>query len=218
VHSPAVLLRSGVEVDGVGDGLQDHPSFPVTLRLREPVAAGGPVVTALLRATHAEHHDLQVLAMDSVGAAAPGLAVLMGALMRVRSTGTVRLASPDPLVHPSVHFAMLSDERDLSGMRAAVDLAERVALSPGVAAVAEVLPYDSSDAGVRAALGDYVHATSTCRMGVVVDGQCRVKGHQGLWVCDASVLPFVPRANTHLPVMVVAERIAALLSGALPAA
>jgi choline dehydrogenase-like flavoprotein len=55
-------------------------------------------------------------------------------------------------------------------------------------------------------------------MGVVVDGQCRVKGHQGLWVCDASVLPFVPRANTHLPVMVVAERIAALLSGALPAA
>lgn len=216
VHSPAVLLRSGVDVEGVGDGLQDHPSFPITLRLREPFPGGGPVVTALLRATHAERHDLQVLAMDSVGAAAPGLAVLMGASMRVRSTGTVRLASPDPFVHPAVDFAMLSDERDLPGMRAAVALAEHVAHSPGIAAVAEVLPYDSTDSGVRASLGDYVHATSTCRMGVVVDGQCRVRGHEGLWVCDASVLPFVPRANTHLPVMVVAERIAALLSDALP--
>lgn len=216
VHSPAVLLRSGVDVPGVGEGLQDHPSFPVTLRLREPWR-GGPVVTALLRATHAEHHDLQVLAMDSVGAAAPNLAVLMGALMRVRSTGTVRLAGPHPAQHPLVDFAMLSDERDLPGMRAAVELVERIALSPAIARVAEVLPYDATDAGVRASLGDYVHASSTCRMGVVVDGQCRVVHHEGLWVCDASVLPFVPKANTHLPVMALAERVAAGLSAGLAA-
>ncbi|MEY4173452.1 MAG: hypothetical protein RI900_617 [Actinomycetota bacterium] len=217
VHSPAVLLRSGVEVQGVGEGLQDHPSFPITLRLREPAVAGGPVVTALLRATHAEQHDLQVLAMESVGSAAPGFAVLLGALMRVRSTGSVRLASSDPLQHPMVDFAMLSDDRDLPGMRAAVELAERVALSPEVSAIAEVMPYDASEAGVRASLGDYVHASSTCRMGVVVDGRCSVIGHEALWVCDASVLPFVPRANTHLPVMAVAERVSAALSAALPA-
>ena len=216
VHSPAVLLRSDVQVPGVGEGLQDHPSFPITLRLHEPARQGGAVVTALLRASHAVHHDLQVLAMESVGAAAPGLAVLLGALMRVHSTGTVRLAGDDPLQHPVVDFAMLSDERDLPGMGAAVELVERVALSPGIAAVAEVLPYDTSDAGVRSALGDYVHAASTCRMGVVVDHRCRVTDHEGLWVCDASVLPFVPRANTHLPVMALAERVAAMLSDELP--
>lgn len=217
VHSPAVLLRSDVQVTGVGEGLQDHPSFPVTLRLREPAEHGSPVVTALLRAGHAAHHDLQVLAMESAGASAPGLAVLLGALMQVRSTGTVRLAGPHPSQHPVVDFAMLSDERDVAGVRAAVRLVERVAESPAIAAVAEVLPYDSSDSGVRAALGDYVHASSTCRMGVVVDHRCRVVGHDGLWVCDASVLPFVPRANTHLPVMALAERVAAMLNDELPA-
>ena len=217
VHSPAVLLRSDVQVPGVGEGLQDHPSFPITLQLHEPARPGGPVVSALLRASHAHHHDLQVLAMDSVGPSAPGLAVLLGALMKVHSRGTVRLAGPDPLQHPVVDFAMLSDERDLPGMRAAVELAERIARSRQVAAIADVLPYDASEAGVRASLGDYVHAASTCRMGVVVDEQCRVLGHEALWVCDASVLPFVPRANTHLPVMALAERVAAMLSAALPA-
>ena len=215
VHSPAVLLRSGVEVPGVGEGLQDHPSFPITLRLREPVEPGRPVVTALLRASHRASDDLQVLAMESVGAAAPGLAVLLGALMRVHSTGTVRLAGADPMQHPVVDFSMLSDERDLPGMRAAVRLVERVALSPAMEAVAEVLPCDASDDGMRAGLGDYVHAASSCRMGVVVDERCRVQGHEGLWVCDASVLPFVPRANTHLPVMAVAERVSAMLSDEL---
>ena len=40
---------------------------------------------------------------------------------------------------------------------------------------------------------------------------CRVVGYEGLVVCDASVIPRVPRANTHLPVVMVAERIAAML-------
>ena len=68
---------------------------------------------------------------------------------------------------------------------------------------------------MRAALGDYVHATGTCRMGVVVDPMCRVVGHDRLWVCDASVMPAVPRANTHLPTVMLAERVAAMLSASL---
>jgi len=30
-------------------------------------------------------------------------------------------------------------------------------------------------------------------------------------VCDASIMPIVPRANTHLPTVMLAERIAATL-------
>jgi choline dehydrogenase-like flavoprotein len=225
IHTPAILLRSGVDRPGVGQGLQDHPSFPITVRRRDGGAMAGELtVTALLRASHQEVDDLQVLALEDADPSVPGLAVLLGALMHVRSRGTVTLASDDPTVQPVVDFAMLSDDRDLPGMRAAVALVERVANSRAFAAVAEVLPYDASDDGIRAALGDYVHAAGTCRMGsvddpfAVVDPFARVIDHERLWVCDASVMPRVPRANTHYPTVMIAERVAAQLTsgGLLP--
>jgi choline dehydrogenase-like flavoprotein len=217
IHSPAILLRSGVDRPGVGAGLQDHPSFPIALRLLDGFSAtpDQPVVTALLRATYRDEHDLQVLAMNEADPAVPGLGILMGALMHVESRGTVSLASTHPTVQPVVDFAMLSDERDEAPMRAAVELVERIAWSEPFARIAEVLPYDASDSGVRAALGDYVHACGTCRMGsvddpaAVVDTSGAVIGHEGLWVCDASVMPRIPRANTHLPTMMLAERFSA---------
>ena len=63
-----------------------------------------------------------------------------------------------------------------------------------------------------------MHAVGTCRMGsdddplAVVDTRGRVLGYDGLLVCDASVMPRVPRANTHLPTVMLAERIAAWLA------
>jgi 5-(hydroxymethyl)furfural/furfural oxidase len=218
IHSPTVLLRSGLERPGLGRGLQDHPSFPLVLRLHEavPDPVGRLAVGALLRASHAVRHDLQLLAMDVLDPALPDLALLMGAAMRVHSRGTVRLAAADPFTDPVVEFDMLSDERDIDTLRAAAHLAERVALSGPMAAIARPEPYDLGDAALRALVGDYVHATSTCRMGAtddplaVVDTSCRVIGHHGLLVCDASIMPTVPRANTHLPTVMIAERVAAM--------
>ena len=115
---------------------------------------------------------------------------------------------------------MLSDERDLVALRAAATLTERVALSSAMRAVAAPGAYDLSDQGLRSAVGDYVHAVGTCRMGVaddpqaVVDARCRVVGYDGLLVCDASVMPTVPRANTHLPTVMIAERVAAMFDAA----
>ena len=82
----------------------------------------------------------------------------------------------------------------------------------------DVVVVGAGGSGLRATLGDYVHAAGTCRMGssddplAVVDARCRVIGHRALWVCDASVMPAVPRANTHLPTLMVAERVAAMLA------
>jgi choline dehydrogenase-like flavoprotein len=45
-------------------------------------------------------------------------------------------------------------------------------------------------------------------MGAVVDSMCRVQHHENLMVCDASVMPSLPRANTHMPTVMIAERIA----------
>ena len=42
----------------------------------------------------------------------------------------------------------------------------------------------------------------------VVDSNCRVIGVQGLRVIDASVMPEVVRANTHLTTVMIAEHMA----------
>ena len=66
-------------------------------------------------------------------------------------------------------------------------------------------------------MNDYVHAAGTCRMGTpgdpaaVVDTECRVIGFERLRVCDASVMPDVPRANTHLTTVAIAEGLARLM-------
>jgi 5-(hydroxymethyl)furfural/furfural oxidase len=58
------------------------------------------------------------------------------------------------------------------------------------------------------------HVCGTCRMGgaedpeAVVDSSCRVLGVRGLRVVDASVFPSVPSAASHLPVLMVAEKMA----------
>jgi choline dehydrogenase-like flavoprotein len=43
----------------------------------------------------------------------------------------------------------------------------------------------------------------------VVDTDCVVRGYAGVRVCDASVMPDVPKANTHLTTVAIAERGAA---------
>jgi 5-(hydroxymethyl)furfural/furfural oxidase len=74
--------------------------------------------------------------------------------------------------------------------------------------------YESLEAFVRKAAIGVWHASCSCRMGraddpmSVVDTQGRVKGMQGLRVVDASIFPVVPCANTNLPVLMSAEKIA----------
>jgi choline dehydrogenase-like flavoprotein len=73
---------------------------------------------------------------------------------------------------------------------------------------------EAIDAWLLANVTDYVHAVGTCRMGrpddptAVVDVECRVRGYDGLRVCDASVMPDLPKANTHLTVVAVADELA----------
>ena len=61
---------------------------------------------------------------------------------------------------------------------------------------------------------DAQHASGTCRMGAtddprsVVDPECRVIGCSGLRVIDASVMPTVVRANTHLTTVMIGEKMA----------
>ena len=65
------------------------------------------------------------------------------------------------------------------------------------------------------------HPSGTCRMGAaddpmaVADPSGAVYGVDGLTVCDASIFPCVPRANTNIPTIMCAEKISdALLASA----
>ena len=160
----------------------------------------------------------------------PHHGVIMAAVMAVTSTGQVRLNPGDPLGPPVVEENMLATAHDRTAMRDAVRALEQVVLSEPVRAITESAFIDAQGTPLAAlrdeqtyqrwlrnSLGDYFHATSTARMGApddpgaVVDQQGRVHGLRNLRVIDASIMPEVPSANTHLPVVMVAERLSAAM-------
>jgi choline dehydrogenase-like flavoprotein len=220
IHSPAILLRSKVDTPGVGVGLQDHPSAPLTLQLRDGCASppGSLAVGSFL-----QRGRLQFLPMNHLGPQAPGLGLLMPALMRpVGRSGTVRLCSDDPAVDPEVDFALLDDPADVDalvdGVRTALGLLRTPAFREVVAEVfidgfgttaASLVDDESIARWVRSGVGDYVHASSSCAMGTVVDDDGDLVGYQGVSVCDASIFPSIPDVNTHLPTTMLAERMSA---------
>jgi 5-(hydroxymethyl)furfural/furfural oxidase len=62
------------------------------------------------------------------------------------------------------------------------------------------------------------HVCGTCRMGAaddptaVVDPECRVIGAARLRVADASIMPTIVSANTHLPVVMIGEKVASMMT------
>ncbi|WP_250529728.1 GMC family oxidoreductase N-terminal domain-containing protein [Caballeronia sp. ATUFL_F1_KS4A] len=67
---------------------------------------------------------------------------------------------------------------------------------------------------IRANVFGVWHASGTCRMGgaedrdAVTDTEGRVHGARGLRVVDASLMPRLPSANTNIPTIMIAEKIA----------
>ena len=150
--------------------------------------------------------------------------------------GRLELASPDPDVHPLVDQDLLNVESDLVRMRdgvkrslellrsGAFDAAfERIAIDMTGRGLDELSDDRAIDAWLMETIGDTGHVCGTCRMGApddprsVVDPEGRVLGVDGLRVADASVFPSVPRANTNLPTIEVAERLSDLIRSHPPA-
>lgn len=75
---------------------------------------------------------------------------------------------------------------------------------------------------VQRNVGGTWHPSGTCRMGraddplAVTSGDGRVIGVEGLRVCDASLMPSIPCANTNLPTIMMAERVADLIKAQVP--
>jgi choline dehydrogenase-like flavoprotein len=157
----------------------------------------------------------------------PGV-TLNSAFLRPRSRGTVRLKSADPADHPLIDPNYWSDPYDramsLKGLRLAREIMRQKALAPYV--LREVLPGPALlsddeliDYACRSSKTDH-HPVGTCRMGhddmAVVTPDLRLRGIEGLRVCDASVMPRVPSSNTNAPTIMVGEKGADLILGREP--
>jgi choline dehydrogenase-like flavoprotein len=233
VHSPAILLRSGIGPGlavnlPVGQHLQDHPVVFAVLPLRDDAQPATPFdrhTNVCVRYSSglagAGRNDMMIVGMNRTPIAPVGLIGVW--INQCYSEGTLRLASPDPAVDPSIDEDMISDELDRSRMIDGVRRIVELASSGEVQAITAAAPIDrlgeelpsgnASDEEVAAwalrVAGDAQHICGTARMGLgddsVVDPSCRVRGVDALRVVDASVFPSVPRANTHLMVLAIAE-------------
>jgi choline dehydrogenase-like flavoprotein len=137
--------------------------------------------------------------------------------------GYVRLASADPRVQPSFHYRYLQHPNDRRRVREGLRLASRILASDAYTDVADYRIHptdamladdDALDLWIRQTVGTARHVSGTCKMGpdsdpmAVVDQYCRVKGVQGLWVADASVMPRIPRSGgAHATVVMIGERV-----------
>ena len=200
--SPALLLRSGIDTPGIGDGLQNHPGLPVVLRLRTGVAAD---VDGLAASTGLRRGDVEVLALNHLGAEAPGLASLLVVLLMPTGRGHVTL---DPAA--AENGGGVTAHQVLSAE-------DHAALGSGVATVHALLSHPAfghlvDDVEVGAAPASVFHPTSTCAMGTVVDDDGAVLGYEALHVVDASVFPSIPAGFTYLPTLMLAERMAGRLA------
>ncbi len=148
-------------------------------------------------------------------------------------SGRVELASADPSVQPSFNYRYLQHPNDIRRVREGLRLAARLLESDAYKEVADYRIHsgndilandDALDLWIRQIVGTARHVSGTCKMGpdadpmAVVDQYCRVKGVQGLWVADASVMPRIPRSGgAHATVIMIGERVVDWIAAGYPA-
>jgi choline dehydrogenase len=226
--SPGILLRSdaaALRELPIGEGLIDHVgvglAFEGTERLQREAAQFERAWPLYMAQVTVEAHsatcgegvcDLFLFpALDPPGPEGYQGSVAVFA-MKPWSRGTVRLTSPDPSAPLAIDHGFLTDERDVAVLVDGVEALRSLAASEEVRAYAgrELRPGAEVEAErhVRDAARGFFHPVGTCPIGAVVDGDGRVHGCEGLSVADASIMPSIPRANTNLSTIALAERLA----------
>ena len=152
---------------------------------------------------------------------------VLSTLIYPKSRGTLRLASADPTASPLIDFQYLADPSDLEVLAEGSEMVREIMagaafggsvkgeLHPGKELQGQAL----RDAILNRATSVY-HGVGTCRMGVdelaVVGPDLKVRGVDGLRVCDASIMPSITGGNTNAPAIMIGERGATSFSAGAP--
>lgn len=144
-------------------------------------------------------------------------------VVKPKSRGDVKLHSSDPRQMPKVSPNLLKDEVDMSEMIKAQRFFRKALtakpLSDHLRKI--VIPAGDDDETLRAHCKRFVktnyHPSGTCKMGAdgdemaVLDSRMRVRGVDGLRVCDMSAVPDINAGNTNAPAMMLGARCADLV-------
>ena len=176
-----------------------------------------------------EYH-VQPLSLEKFGEDLHSFNAFTASVCNVRPTsrGCVHINSIDPEAPPVISPNYLSTDEDrkvaAESLRLTRKIAQQAALGPY--APEEYKPgvqYQTDDELVKAAgdIGTTIfHPVGTCKMGrdndpmAVLDSELRVRGIHHLRVVDASAMPTITSGNTAAPTMMIAERVAELLTRA----
>ncbi len=216
------------EVPAVAARLLDHPGTAIFLRPRAALhTPGRPFLQTVLRYTSATSR----LANDMIvqpGSAVPlpfatlPLVSLMCSVGKSYGEGTIEFTSPSPRAHPRIESRLLLDDTDRSRAVEAMQLCAELAETPVMRGLASFFwpppRVVSSKARLAAWIGricdSSYHPCGTVPMGadgtpddrVATDGRGRVRGVEGLFVADASLMPTIPSAHTNLTALMIGER------------
>jgi choline dehydrogenase len=236
IESPKILMLSGigpgdvlrrhgiavrVDAPSVGENLHDHPRVPVRWAVSAPlppssVSAG--LLTWSERRGAPTPPNLQFYVGRGVDTPDPAITLTV-ALSRPQSRGRIVLRSADPAAAPMIQAGYFTDARDLDALVEGVRLARGLAGARAYAKLRGVAtdPTDSIRtpdeirAYIRRVADTMFHPVGTCRMGgdasAVVDPQLRVRGVDGLWVADASIMPRSVNSQTHAACAMIGERL-----------
>ena len=141
-----------------------------------------------------------------------------------RSRGRVRLQSGDPRVPPRIELKLLGEKSDVDTLVDGVGVVRRIMsmtnmsqhivreLRPGPGIVTE----ESIREFITKRTALALHFAGTCRMGLddeaVVDPQLKVRGVEGLWIADASIMPELTSGNTNAICMAIGDKLGRLLA------
>ena len=147
---------------------------------------------------------------------------LNSAFLRPRARGSVTLKSNNPQEAPNIDPNYWGHEYDVAqsikGFRLTRKIMQQDAFKPFIKGEADPGSDVQSDDEIkdyafRHAKTDY-HPVGSCKMGsesdpnTVVNSLLKLKGIDGLRVCDSSVMPFLVSSNTNAPTIMIAEKAA----------
>jgi len=237
LQSPLLLLRSGVgpadslrdlgitplvEAPAVGRHWTDHMviqlSTPVDASWVPPGAHGIQNLARVSSESSPWNNDLQLTPwVERTAKAAYQLNVSIS-LQQPFGEASVSAVSAEAGDRGRFDWSFPSEARNIERLRQGFRRAVRIVADAGVAlepAALDRLGGQSDaelDAWIGANHGAFYHGVGTCRMGAeetaVTDLECRVRNTKGLYVIDAATIPRVPRSNTHILIVALAERAA----------
>ncbi|WP_066555333.1 GMC family oxidoreductase [Croceicoccus bisphenolivorans] len=167
-----------------------------------------------------EYH-VQPLSLEAFGGALDKFPAFTASVCNLRPTsrGSSHIADAAVASHATIRPNYLATEADRMVARRAVRLTRDIVAQPALSCYTprEIRPGADvrDDRDLDHAIGDIAttifHPVGTAAMGTVTDARLRVTGTRGLRVVDASVMPAITSGNTNAPVMMIAEKAAAML-------